>query len=155
MRQLLFAAALTALLLVSTAKKSKEDEEPLEPDELPEYVRSAPKIDMSKLESGEHTEGFEERQDAYDVYNPPRYILDDNRALFTFKDGSLAWEAKDFLVQEDQLETITIENKPYYGKNAGDKDLIASLLVVQIIGMFSESGVREPPDLAYAWLQAP
>lgn len=175
----MFAAALAALLLVSTAKKSKEgakpdwakkdvrdfndadlerlyeqweeDEEPLEPDELPEYMRPAPKIDMSKLDAsnpenilkaskkgrmlmtfvtllGKPTR--EETEEITSIWQTSlmnnhisvdRYILDDNRALFTFKDGSQAWEAKDFLVQQDQLETITIENKPYYGKNAGDK----------------------------------
>lgn len=179
MRQLLFAAAFAVLFAVSTAKKSKEsakpdwakkdvrdfndadlerlyeqweeDEEPLEPDELPEYMRPAPKIDMSKMDAsnpenilraskkgrmlmtfitllGKPTR--EETEEITSIWqtslmnnhiNVDRYILDDNRALFTFRDGSQAWEAKDYLIQQDQLETITIENKPYYGKNAGDK----------------------------------
>ncbi|XP_075549805.1 LDLR chaperone boca isoform X1 [Dermacentor variabilis] len=181
MRQLLFAAAFAVLFAVSTAKKSKEsakpdwakkdvrdfndadlerlyeqweeDEEPLEPDELPEYMRPAPKIDMSKMDAsnpenilraskkgrmlmtfitllGKPTR--EETEEITSIWqtslmnnhiNVDRYILDDNRALFTFRDGSQAWEAKDYLIQQDQLETITIENKPYYGKNAGDKEL--------------------------------
>ncbi|KAL3261390.1 hypothetical protein MRX96_000001 [Rhipicephalus microplus] len=179
MRKVLFSAAFALLFVASTAKKSKEgakpdwakkdvrdfndadlerlyeqweaNEEPLEPDELPEHMRPAPKIDMSKMDTsnpenilkaskkgrmlmtfitllGKPTR--EETEEITSIWQTSlmnnhisvdRYILDDNRALFTFKDGSQAWEAKDFLVQQDQLETITIENKPYYGKNAGDK----------------------------------
>ncbi|KAH7964442.1 hypothetical protein HPB51_027321 [Rhipicephalus microplus] len=142
-----------ALPSVSLTKNSTEDEEPLEPDELPEHMRPAPKIDMSKMDTsnpenilkaskkgrmlmtfitllGKPTR--EETEEITSIWQTSlmnnhisvdRYILDDNRALFTFKDGSQAWEAKDFLVQQDQLETITIENKPYYGKNAGDKEI--------------------------------
>ena len=38
-----------------------------------------------------------------------------------FKDGSQAWEAKDFLVQQEGFEQITIENKPYHGKYSNNK----------------------------------
>ncbi|KAH6931278.1 hypothetical protein HPB50_023284 [Hyalomma asiaticum] len=151
MRQLLFAAALTALLLASTAKKSKEgakpdwakkdvrdfndadlerlyeqweeDEEPLEPDELPEYMRPAPKIDMSKL----------------DASNPENILKASKkgRMLMTFitllgkptreetEEITSIWQTSlmnnHISVDRIKLETITIENKPYYGKNAGDK----------------------------------
>lgn len=44
-------------------------------------------------------------------------MVDDDRAIFMFKDGAMAWDAKDFLVQQDQCKEVTIENKPYYGKN--------------------------------------
>lgn len=33
-----------------------------------------------------------------------------------FKDGSQAWEAKDFLVEQERMEVVTIENKEYFGK---------------------------------------
>lgn len=46
-----------------------------------------------------------------------RYLIDDNRAIFMFKDGSLAWEAKNFLVEQDKCKEVTIENMSYPGKS--------------------------------------
>lgn len=51
-----------------------------------------------------------------------RYIVDDNRAIFLFKDGAQAWEAKEFLVQQEKCESVTIESKVYHGKHSGKKD---------------------------------
>lgn len=51
-----------------------------------------------------------------------RYIIGDNRAIFMFKDGSQAWEAKDYLIEQERMEEVTIENKPYYGKFSSKKD---------------------------------
>lgn len=45
-----------------------------------------------------------------------RYPLDDNRYIFMFKDGSVAWEAKDFLIDQEQCLEVTIEQKVYHGK---------------------------------------
>ena len=42
--------------------------------------------------------------------------MGDNRVLFMLKDGSKAWEIKDFLVTQDRCEVVTIEGKDYYGK---------------------------------------
>lgn len=49
-------------------------------------------------------------------------MIDDNRAIFMFKDGTQAWEAKDFLVDQERCESVTIENKVYPGKFSGTKD---------------------------------
>ena len=46
-----------------------------------------------------------------------RYLIDDNRAIFMFKDGSLAWEAKNFLIEQESCKEVTIENKSYPGKH--------------------------------------
>lgn len=35
-----------------------------------------------------------------------------------FKDGSQAWDAKDFLIEQERMEVVTIENKEYYGKHS-------------------------------------
>ena len=35
-----------------------------------------------------------------------------------FKDGAHAWEAKDFLVEQEKCLVVTIENKNYDGKYA-------------------------------------
>lgn len=49
-----------------------------------------------------------------------RYMIDDNRAIFMFKDGSQAWEAKDFLIEQDQCESVSVENKVYHGKGSAE-----------------------------------
>ena len=41
-----------------------------------------------------------------------------NRVLLMLKDGSKAWEVKDFLVQQDRCEVVTIEGKDYPGKGS-------------------------------------
>ena len=45
-------------------------------------------------------------------------MVDDNRAIFMFKDGSQAWEAKDFLVEQERCKDVTIDSKVYEGKKA-------------------------------------
>ncbi|GBL83441.1 hypothetical protein AVEN_115758-1, partial [Araneus ventricosus] len=49
------------------------------------------------------------------------YPIGENRVIFMFKDGSQAWEAKDFLVEQKRVEVVTIENKEYYGKHSSKK----------------------------------
>lgn len=39
-----------------------------------------------------------------------------------FKDGSQAWEAKEFLIEQQDLESVTIESKVYKGKYSAQKD---------------------------------
>lgn len=55
-----------------------------------------------------------------------RYMVDDDRAIFMFKEGSQAWDAKDFLIQQERCQSVTIENKEYkgtYKKNQQKEDL--------------------------------
>jgi hypothetical protein len=49
------------------------------------------------------------------------YVIEDDRAMFMFKDGALAWDAKDFLVQQDDCFDVTIEGQVYPGKGASSK----------------------------------
>ncbi|CAF0737219.1 unnamed protein product [Rotaria sp. Silwood1] len=51
-----------------------------------------------------------------------RYVIDDNRILLVLSDGSQAFDVKDFLVQQDRCQEVTIDNKPYYGKGAKEDD---------------------------------
>ncbi|XP_055531286.1 LDLR chaperone boca [Wyeomyia smithii] len=125
----------------------EEDEEPLEPDELPEHLRPAPPIDMSQLDmanpenilkaskKGKTLMSFvmvngnptrEETEEITKLWQTSlwnnhiqaeRYLIDDNRAIFMFKEGSQAWEAKDFLVEQERCLQVTIENKDYKGKH--------------------------------------
>lgn len=129
----------------------EEDDEPLEPDELPEHLRPAPPIDLSNLDmndpegilkvskkgktlmafvtvSGSPTK--RETEEITGIWQSSlmnshviadRFVISDDRAIFMFKDGSHAWEAKDFLVQQDRCQEVTIENKPYRGKGARDE----------------------------------
>ena len=45
-----------------------------------------------------------------------RFVVSSNRVLIKLADGSYAYEIKDFLVQQDRCETVTIEGKDYPGK---------------------------------------
>ncbi|XP_055332720.1 LDLR chaperone boca-like isoform X1 [Paramacrobiotus metropolitanus] len=125
----------------------EKDEEPLEPDELPEHLRPSPKIDLSKLDtsdpesiikmtkkgktlmmfvtvSGNPDKSELERITGLwhtSLFNmhieSQRFVVDASRAIFMFKDGAQAWEAKDFLVEQDQCKEVVIENKSYPGKH--------------------------------------
>ncbi|CAO1359933.1 unnamed protein product [Diamesa serratosioi] len=124
----------------------EEDDEPLEADELPEHLRPAPEIDMSKLDMNNPeavlqqskkgrtvmtfvtVSGTPERAEAEEItklwqtslwnnhIQAERYMIDDNRAIFMFKDGAQSWEAKDFLIDQDRCQSVTVENKVYEGK---------------------------------------
>jgi len=52
-----------------------------------------------------------------------RYMVDDNRAIFLFKDGTQAWVAKDFLVEQERCKGVSIENKEYPGVYAHKDEL--------------------------------
>ncbi|XP_022223691.1 LDLR chaperone boca [Drosophila obscura] len=128
-----------------------EDEDPLEPDELPEHLRPQPKLDFSNLESKNPEDllkvskkgrtlmtfvsvtGNPTREEGETItkiwqtslwnhhIQAERYMVDDNRAIFLFKDGAQAWEAKDFLVEQDRCKGVSIENKEYPGIHAKDE----------------------------------
>lgn len=53
-----------------------------------------------------------------------RYMVDKRRVLFMFKDGSQAWEAKDFLVEQQEVKECSIENKIYHGHFTPEVSLI-------------------------------
>ncbi|XP_065336136.1 LDLR chaperone boca [Cloeon dipterum] len=123
----------------------EEDDEPLEDDELPEHLRPQPKIDLSQLDmsdpekmlkmtkKGKTLMAFvnvdpsyprEKTEEVTQLWQSSlrnnhiqaeRYLIGDNRAIFMFKDGSVAWEAKDFLVEQEGCQEVVIENKKYPG----------------------------------------
>ncbi|KAI1720372.1 chaperone for wingless signaling and trafficking of LDL receptor domain-containing protein [Ditylenchus destructor] len=43
------------------------------------------------------------------------YAIEDDRLLFMFKDGSQAWESRDFLVQQKECKDVTLEGKTTQG----------------------------------------
>ncbi|XP_022207028.1 LDLR chaperone boca isoform X2 [Nilaparvata lugens] len=132
----------------------EEDEEPLEDDELPEHLRPQPQIDFSKIkdqnpesllklskkgrtlmtfvqvDSDATRDETEELTKFWQTslwnnhIQAERYLVDDNRAIFLFKDGSQAWEAKDFLIDQTRCASVTVENKVYDGLRSKDKKSI-------------------------------
>ncbi|XP_053387074.1 LRP chaperone MESD-like [Mercenaria mercenaria] len=128
--------------------KQEADEDELPNDELPEWKREPSKVDMSKLDtsdpenllkatkkgktlmmfasvSGNPTQEETEKITqiwAGSLFNAnmetQRYVVSENRVIFMLKDGSMAWEVKDFLVNQDRCEEVTIEGKSYPGKGA-------------------------------------
>lgn len=127
----------------------QEDEDD-DPDDLPEHLRPQPQIDMSKIDVNNPenilkqtkkgrtlmtfvtVSGNPTRDEAEEItkiwqtglwnanIQAERYMVDDNRAIFMFKDGSLAWDAKDYLVKQERCESVTIENKVYDGLGKTD-----------------------------------
>ncbi|XP_078591909.1 LDLR chaperone boca-like [Branchiostoma floridae x Branchiostoma japonicum] len=126
----------------------EEDEEPLEEDELPEHLRPAPKIDLSNLNpdkpedllkmskkgrtlmmfvsvSGSPTQKETEeitqlwQSSLFNAnYEVTRYVVSDDRVIFLLKDGSKAFEIRDFLVQQDRCAEVSFENQQFPGKGA-------------------------------------
>lgn len=45
-----------------------------------------------------------------------------DRAIFLLRDGSYAWEIKDFLVNQDRCAEVTLEGQMYPGKGGGSKE---------------------------------
>lgn len=126
----------------------EDDEDPLPPDELPEHLRPSPQLDLSKLDMTNpesilkaskkgktvmafvningnpdrlETDKLTERYQASLRNNHvtlDRFVIGDDRVIFMFKDGALAWEAKEYLVEQERVKDVTIENKVYPGKYA-------------------------------------
>ena len=44
-----------------------------------------------------------------------RYLVSDDRVIFMTKDGSYAWEIKDFLIQQPECLEVTFDNQKYPG----------------------------------------
>ncbi|KAG7265175.1 hypothetical protein CRUP_003616 [Coryphaenoides rupestris] len=46
----------------------------------------------------------------------PAFVVGSNRAIFMLRDGSMAWEVKDFLVKQDRCLDVTVEGQVFPGK---------------------------------------
>jgi len=46
-----------------------------------------------------------------------RFPVDEDRVIFMFKDGASAWEAKDFLIEQERCLEVQIEQRVYHGKH--------------------------------------
>lgn len=47
-----------------------------------------------------------------------RFVVGSNRVIFMLRDGSMAWEVKDFLVSQDRCMEVTVEGQVFPGKAA-------------------------------------
>ncbi|XP_034249248.1 LDLR chaperone boca [Thrips palmi] len=124
----------------------EEDEEPLPPDELPEHLRPSPKMDLSGIDMSDpeqllkiskkgktlmmfvHTAEGTPRHETEEItklwqtglwnshIQAERYLIGDDRAIFLFKDGAQAWDAKNFIVEQEKCAQVLIENKAYPGR---------------------------------------
>lgn len=53
-----------------------------------------------------------------------RFVVGSNRVIFMLRDGSFAWEVKDFLVAQERCAEVTVEGQVFPGK-AAKKDASA------------------------------
>eukprot|EP00092_Neocalanus_flemingeri_P024353 GFUD01026409.1.p1 GENE.GFUD01026409.1~~GFUD01026409.1.p1 ORF type:complete len:214 (-),score=101.37 GFUD01026409.1:169-810(-) len=51
-----------------------------------------------------------------------RFLIEDDRVMFMFRDGGYAWEAKDFLVEQERCLEVQLEQQTYKGKFAPEED---------------------------------
>ncbi|XP_003225952.1 LRP chaperone MESD [Anolis carolinensis] len=129
-----------------------EKDDDIEEGDLPEHKRPSAPIDFSKIDpskpenilkmtkkgktimmfatvSGEPTE--KETEEITNLwqgslfnanYDVQRFIVGSNRAIFMLRDGSYAWEIKDFLINQERCADVTLEGQVYPGKGAKEKE---------------------------------
>ncbi|XP_008560981.1 LDLR chaperone boca [Microplitis demolitor] len=130
----------------------EEDEEPLEPDELPEHLRPQPQIDISQIDASDPDSLLRmtkvgksimmfvdlkkdltdnEADNIFRIWQgslqnnhiiAERYPIEPKRAVFMFREGSQAVDAKNFLIDQPELEHVTLEGRIYNGKFSSEKN---------------------------------
>jgi len=45
-----------------------------------------------------------------------RFAIEDDRVLYMFREGSQAWDAKDYIVEQEMCEEVMLEQQTYLGK---------------------------------------
>ncbi|XP_045929665.1 LRP chaperone MESD [Micropterus dolomieu] len=125
-----------------------EKDDDIEEGDLPEHKRAPPPIDFSKVDpskpeellkmskkgrtlmvfatvSGDPTEKETEEITGLwqgSLFNAnfdlQRFVVGSNRVIFMLRDGSMAWEVKDFLVAQERCADVTVEGQVFPGKAA-------------------------------------
>ncbi|KAK7912929.1 hypothetical protein WMY93_013140 [Mugilogobius chulae] len=120
----------------------------IEEGDLPEHKRSPPPIDFSKVDASKPEEllkmskkgrtlmvfatvsGDPTEKETEEItglwqgslfnanYDIQRFVVGSNRVIFMLRDGSMAWEVKDFLVSQDRCAEVTVEGQVFPGKAA-------------------------------------
>lgn len=122
----------------------EQNDDPLEPDELPEHLRPSPKIDISQLDTSNpdnilkmtkkgkgvmmfvdtvETLSTDEAEVIMRIWQTSlqnnhiiaeRYPIDTRRSIFMFREGSQAVDAKNFLLEQPELSHVTLEGQTFY-----------------------------------------
>lgn len=50
-----------------------------------------------------------------------RFVIEDDRVMFMFRDGAQAWEAKEFLLDQERCEEVQLEQQTFHGKHSKNK----------------------------------
>ncbi|XP_068597993.1 LRP chaperone MESD [Brachionichthys hirsutus] len=123
-----------------------EEDDDIEEGDLPEHRRAPPPIDLSKMDASKPEEllrmskkgrtlmvfatvsGTPTERDTEDItglwqgslfngnYDVQRFVVGSNRAIFMLRDGSMAWEVKDFLTAQERCLDVTVEGQVFPGK---------------------------------------
>lgn len=123
-----------------------EEDDDIEEGDLPEHKRAPPPIDFSKVDASKPEEllrmskkgrtlmvfatvsGDPTEKETEEItglwqgslfnanYDIQRFVVGSNRVIFMLRDGSMAWEVKDFLVAQDRCADVTVEGQVYPGK---------------------------------------
>ncbi|XP_034536595.1 LRP chaperone MESD [Notolabrus celidotus] len=131
-----------------------EEDDDIEEGDLPEHKRSPPPVDFSKVDpskpeellkmskkgrtlmvfatvSGDPTEKETEEITGLwqgSLFNAnfdiQRFVVGSNRVIFMLRDGSMAWEVKDFLTAQERCAEVTVEGQVFPGKAAKGNDKV-------------------------------
>nr|XP_057934643.1 LRP chaperone MESD [Doryrhamphus excisus] len=129
-----------------------EKDDDIEEGDLPEHRRSPPPIDFSKVDASKPEEllkmskkgrtlmvfatvsGDPTEKETEEItglwqgslfnanYDIQRFVVGSNRVIFMLRDGSLAWEVKDFLQSQERCLEVTVEGQVFPGKAASKDD---------------------------------
>ena len=47
-------------------------------------------------------------------------MIEDDRVIFMFKDGELAWEAKDYILEQERCADVQLEQQTYHGYHTAE-----------------------------------
>uniref|UniRef100_A0A8D2BAI8 LRP chaperone MESD n=1 Tax=Sciurus vulgaris TaxID=55149 RepID=A0A8D2BAI8_SCIVU len=129
-----------------------EKDDDIEEGDLPEHKRPSAPVDFSQIDPGKPesilkmtkkgktlmmfvtVSGSPTEKETEEItslwqgslfnanYDVQRFIVGSDRAIFMLRDGSYAWEIKDFLISQDRCADVTLEGQVYPGKGGGSKD---------------------------------
>ncbi|KOB65217.1 Boca protein [Operophtera brumata] len=124
MAKLLYAIVLLCCTITIAKKRDGEDKPAWAKKDIRDYSdadmeRKPPSIDMSKMDMSNPEAVLQATKKGQTLMI---YLIDDDRAIFMFKDGSQAWEAKAYLLEQDELKEVQLESQTYPGKNPDVKN---------------------------------
>ncbi|KAI1904140.1 hypothetical protein AGOR_G00002620, partial [Albula goreensis] len=129
-----------------------EKDDDIEEGDLPEHRRAPPSVDITKIDPSKPEEvlkmtkkgrtlmvfatvsGNPRKRETEDItglwhtslfnanYDIQRFVVGSNRVVFMLRDGSFAWEIKDFLVAQDRCADVMVEGQVYLGKAVTEKN---------------------------------